>query len=108
MPWTDSVERAHAQFLATWGIPAILLSPASQPGHTFSITGVIKNPGMEEELLPGSAAGVSAVRLWVDYKNITPQPLMGDQISIDGVNYDVGKVEVDIEGGAVLKLRRNG
>jgi hypothetical protein len=106
MAWADSVERAHATFLSIWGIAATL-APAATPGRTFPITGIIARPGMEEEFIPGGPSGVSVVRFWVDYNSISPQPVIGDAITINGVSYTVGAVDVDVEGGATLKLRRN-
>jgi hypothetical protein len=106
MAWPDLVEAAHAAFLSTWGIPATL---TPQNGSaSFSITGIIKNPGMEEQSLPGGAAGTGVLRFWVDYNSISPQPVSGDTITIAGVAYTVGVPDVDIEGGATLKLRKNG
>jgi hypothetical protein len=106
MAWAELVEGANAQFLATWGTAATL-APQATPGQTFPITGIIVRPGMEEEFIPGSTTGVSAIRFWVDFLSIEPQPAMGDVITINGVNYDIGPVDVDIEGGATLKLKRN-
>src|SRR5580658_1426739 len=67
MAWPDLVEAAHAAFLDTWGIPATL-APQSGSG-TFSITGIIKNPGMEEQNVPGGAAGTGVLRFWVDFNS---------------------------------------
>jgi hypothetical protein len=39
--------------------------------------------------------------------SLNPQPIAGDGITLNGVTYDIGDIDVDIEGGAVLKLRRN-
>jgi hypothetical protein len=105
MAWADLVAAANVAFIATWGIPATL-EPQDGSGP-FSFTGIIKNPGMEEEVSPGGAAGTSVVRFWVDYSSISPQPVMGDSVTINSISYTVGKVETDIEAGAVLRLRKN-
>jgi hypothetical protein len=105
MSWADQVERAHAAFLAAWGIAA--LWQAQDQSASATITGVIKNPGMHEEYVPGGSTGTSVVRFWVDMNSLNPQPIAGDGITLNGVTYDIGDIDVDIEGGAVLKLRRN-
>jgi hypothetical protein len=110
MAWPDLVEAAHAAFLDTWGIPATL-APQSGSGP-FSITGIIKNPGMEEQNVPGGAAGTGVLRFWVDFNSpvflTVPKPQSGDTITVNGIAYTVGVPDVDIEGGATLKLRKVG
>jgi hypothetical protein len=104
MSWADQVERANQAFLDTWGIEATWQSQAG--GDPVTITGIIKNPGVEDEFIPGSAQGVAVVRFWVDFRSMDPVPARGDQIAINGVSYYIADDPVDIEGGAVLKLRR--
>ena len=69
------------------------------------ITGIIQHPAMAEDYVPGSVQGTSVVRLFVRFANITPPPRHGDTITINGIVYDVVDVDVDAQGGAVLKLR---
>ena len=104
MSWADQVERANQAFLSTWGIEAAWQPQAG--GDLVTITGVIKNPGVEDEFVPASSQGVAVVRFWVDFSSMDPAPARGDRISINGVSYYVAEDPVDIEGGAVLKLRR--
>jgi hypothetical protein len=104
MSWADQVERANQAFLETWGIEAAWQPQAG--GDPVTITGIIKNPGMADEFIPGSSQGVGVVRFWVDFDSVDPAPAKGDQITLNGVSYDVSDLDVDIEGGAVLKLRR--
>jgi len=49
--------------------------------------------------------GTAVVRLFVRFAAITPAPQRGDQVAINGNAYVVGEVDVDPQGGAVLKLR---
>lgn len=111
MAWPDLVAGANAVFLATWGVAAnggtVTLVPQNGSGQV-PIDGIIKNPAMEEQLIPGGAAGTGVLRLWVDFKNLSPQPSSGDTILVNGVSYAVGTPDVDIEGGATLKLRKIG
>jgi len=106
MAWADLVASANAAFLSTWGTPATL-QPKDGSG-LFSITGIIKNPGMEEDTLPGGPTGTAVVRLWVDFKTLPQEPSIGDSVMLNNVSYTIGKIDVDIEGGAVLRLRQNG
>lgn len=104
MAWADLVESANAAFLATWGVSATL-TPRDGSG-SLEITGIIKRPDMDEDVVPGSEAGTSVVRFWVDFSHLSRQPQIGDTVGINTVSYDVGKIDVDIEGGAVLRLRK--
>jgi hypothetical protein len=60
---------------------------------------------MAEDYVPGGVQGTSVVRLFVRFANITPSPRHGDTVAINGIVYDVVDVDVDAQGGAVLKLR---
>ena len=55
--------------------------------------------------VPGSVQGTAVVRLFARFANLSPPPRQGDTITLNGIVYDVQEVAVDIEGGAVLKLR---
>jgi hypothetical protein len=102
MAWSDAVNAADAACLATFGIP-VTFTP--QGGAAQPITGIIQNPAMAEDYVPGGVQGTSAVRLFVRFANITPPPQRGDQVAINGRAYAVAEVDVDPHGGAVLKLR---
>ena len=103
MSWPDLQAGANTILLNTFGIAATLTPADASPD--VAITGIIKNPGVEEEVIPST--GAAAVRFWVDYANIARQPVIGDTLTINGTAYTVGGVDVDVEGGAVLKLRKN-
>lgn len=105
MSWEDQVAGLHAACLNTFGISA-LWTPKDKI-QALSITGVKRTPGIEEE----SRDATVHVRFWVDSVALMgsygTSPAIGDAIQIDAVNYHVRSIEADIEGGAVLKLRRN-
>jgi hypothetical protein len=106
MGWADCAERANAAFLAAWPTPALFNPKAG--GGPISLTGVIDRPALLEDVLPAGSSGTSVVRFWVDFANVSPQPQNGDQLTLNGVNYDLFDVLVDPDGGgALLKLRRN-
>lgn len=103
MPWSDAVNAVDTACLATFGIP-VTFTPQDGSGAQ-SITGIIQNPAMAEDYVPGSVQGTAVVRLFVRFAAITPAPQRGDQVAINGNAYAVGEVDVDPQGGAVLKLR---
>jgi len=105
MSWADQVERANQAFLNTWGIQATW--QPQQGGDPVIVTGVFQKPGLPELAIPGSTQGVAVVRFWMDFDSLDPAPALGDTITINGVSYYVSDLDVDIEGGAVVKLRRN-
>lgn len=103
MAWSDAVNAADAACLATFGIPATF-TPQDGSGAQ-PITGIIQNPAMAEDYVPGSVQGTSAVRFFVRFAAITPPPHRGDLVTLNGIVYNVVAVDVDPHGGAVLKLR---
>ena len=103
MAWSDLVNTLDAACLATFGAPATF-TPQDGSGAQ-QITGIIQHPAMGEDYVPGSVQGTSVVRLFVRFANITPPPRHGDAITINSIAYGVLDVDVDAEGGAVLKLR---
>jgi len=92
-----------AACLGTFGIPATF-TPQDGSGAQ-QITGIIQAPAMGEDRLPGSISGAAVVRLFVQFASISPAPQHGDAISINGIAYSVVEVDVDTQGGAVLRLR---
>ncbi len=105
MSFRDKVETVDVTCLKEFGIPATL---NHQAGGASDIVGIVQNPAMAEDYVPGSSQGVSVVRFFVRFVDITPVPIKGDTVTLGGVTYDIGKPpEVDREGGAVLILRRN-
>jgi len=103
MPWSDAVSAVDTACLATFGIPATF-TPQDGSGAQ-AITGIIQDPAMAEDYVPGSVQGTAVVRLFVRFAALTPAPQRGDVITINGIVYNVFEVDVDPHGGAVLKLR---
>ena len=110
MPWADAAARLRKACVEEWPTTVTFL-PKS--GGNSTICGVIETPGMLEDVLPANV-----IRFWVDYDCLSPQPLIGDQITFDksvpigvvpGI-YDIADVlfrpEGSSDGGATLKLRR--
>ena len=105
MAWSDLVDKLDTTTLKVFGIPATL-NPQSG-GSPIPLTGIIQTPAMAEDFIPGSTQGVTVVRFFVRYADLSPQPQKGDTLTLNGVTYSVFEVAVDVEGGAILKLRRN-
>ncbi len=103
MAWSDLVNTLDSACLATFGT-AVTFTPQDGSGAQ-QITGIIQHPAMTEDYVPGSVQGTSVVRLFVRFANITPPPRHGDTITVNSIGYDVVDVDVDAQGGAVLKLR---
>ena len=93
----------NAAVMAAFGIP-VTFTPQDGSGAQ-QVTGIIQAPAMGEDRLPGSALGAAVIRLFVQLASITPAPRHGDVITINGVAYAVADLDVDAQGGAVLKLR---
>jgi hypothetical protein len=93
----------NATVLAAFGIP-VTFTPQGGSGAQ-QITGIIQAPAMGEDRLPGATLGAAVVRLFVPLATISPAPQHGDAITINGVKYAVVEVDVDTQGGAVLRLR---
>ncbi len=103
MAFSDLVNAMDTACLDAFGTPATF---TPQDGSAAQqITGIIQNPAMAEDYIPGSVQGTAAVRLFVRFAAITPPPRQGDMITLNSIVYDVQEVAVDMEGGAVLKLR---
>jgi hypothetical protein len=92
-----------AACLGTFGIP-VTFTPQDGSGAQ-QITGIIQAPAMGEDRLPGSISGAAVVRLFVQFAGLAPAPQHGDLITINGIAYAVVEVDVDTQGGAVLRLR---
>ena len=103
MAWSDLVNALDGACLATFGTP-VTFTPQDGSGAQ-RITGIIQHPAMAEDYVPGGVQGTSVVRLFVRFANITPPPRHGDTITVNSIAYDVVDVDVDAQGGAVLKLR---
>lgn len=86
-------------------VTAIIHFQDSSPDAT--VQGLIENPAMAEDYVPGGTQGVSVIRLYVRFVDIAPLPRKGDTVTLNGIVYSIAEVPVDREGGATLKLRRN-
>lgn len=100
--WTNLIEMLHRAALGAFGVSAIWTPQGT--GTATPITGIIQKPGQMEDVFPGSA-GSSVVRLFVAFSDFSPEPQHGDTVTLAGGVYVIQEIDVDIEGGAVLKLR---
>ena len=103
MAWSDLVNTLDGACIATFGTP-VTFTPQDGSGAQ-QITGIIQHPAMAEDYVPGGVQGTSVVRLFIRFANIAPPPRHGDTITVNNIVYDVVDVDVDAQGGAVLKLR---
>ena len=103
MAWDDQVSALDSACLAAFGVPATHMPTGAA---AVPVIGIIQNPALVEDYVPGSAQGVSVVRFFVRFAEMNPQPAHGDQLLLNGILYDVFEIEADRAGGAVLKLRR--
>ena len=103
MEFSDLVNAMDTACLDAFGT-AVTFTPQDGSGAQ-QITGIIQNPAMAEDYVPGTVQGTAVVRLFLRFANLTPPPRQGDTVAISGIVYDVLEVAVDTEGGAVLKLR---
>lgn len=102
MSWPGWIDSADSVQLSTFGVP-FTFTPQNNSAQQQQLTGIVKNPAMAEDFIPGQ--GTSVVRLFVRFANIIPAPQKGDQVTLGGIAYNVLDVETDVDGGAVLKLR---
>ena len=103
MAWSDLVNAMDTACLATFGTP-VTFTP-QDGSEAQQITGIIQNPAMAEDYVPGSVQGTAVIRLFIRFAGIEPPPRRGDTVTVNGTIYDVQEVEVDTQGGATLKLR---
>ena len=104
MSFQDLTKTLDLTCLSTFGVQATFQPQSLEP--PTDITGIIAPPPLLEDFPPGSAEGVTSVYFFVRYEDITPNPRLGDTVTIDGVTYNVEQINVDTQAGAVLKLRR--
>ncbi|HEY4359404.1 MAG TPA: hypothetical protein VGN17_00445 [Bryobacteraceae bacterium] len=109
MAFNDLVKLAHNAVLNVFGVQAesipALFTPQDYSGPQF-INGVISPPPLEEQVIPGSMTGTSVVYFFVRIVDITPQPRIGDKLTLDGVLYNIDKVNIDNQNGAMLHMRK--
>jgi hypothetical protein len=101
---TPSVDFTQFNSIFVAGGISVSFAPQDASGAQ-TINAVIMPPGLQEELMGG--AGSAVLRLWVDFKSLSPRPQKGDQFTVGTTTYVVANVDAESEatGGAVLKLR---
>lgn len=105
--WPTINASVNAVMIATFGVPATF-TPQDGAGGWLApqtILGIVMRPAMPEDVPPGYGTGTANLRLWVNFETISPPPQHGDQVAFNGTTYLVQEVDVDIDGGAILKLR---
>jgi len=100
--WATLTQNLFLAALNAFPVSAIL-TPQST-GEPVAISCIEMDGAMTEDLRPGAQR--SAVRLFVNIALITPAPQAGDVVTYNGANYAVMGAPQDINGGAVLKLRK--
>jgi len=72
-----------------------------------NLKGLLQEPPMPEDQIPGSTPGTANIRVWISYVNLFPLPTVGDQVIINSVTYRLDRPDVQLDGlGAVLVLRK--
>jgi hypothetical protein len=66
---------------------------------------IVRNPAMEEDYVPGSLAGVSALILFIP-ASAGVVALLGDTATYNGVDYNIDKSDADRCGAVVITMRR--
>ena len=85
--------------LAAFGSPVTYQQGAADP---FQITGILQKDSDEEQHQDGVYA-----RLFVLLADFPARPDHGDELVVDGTNYTVYEVSVDLTGAARLRLRQH-
>jgi hypothetical protein len=102
---TPLVDFAALNYIfADTGGTSVAFVPQDGSGQQ-TIQAIIMPPAMHEDVMGG--AGTAALRLWVDFASISPQPREGDLMIVGPGTYVVAVVEAEPQstGAAVLKLR---
>ncbi len=105
MSWSSLVNAVDIAAIDVLGGVSATFIPQDNSGSQ-NISGIIRNPAMDEDFTPGSSQGTSVVRFFVRFANITPQPRKGDVVVINGISYMIVDASADTEGGAVLVLKK--
>ncbi|HEY4360096.1 MAG TPA: hypothetical protein VGN17_03975 [Bryobacteraceae bacterium] len=110
MAFNDLIRHAYDTCLNVFGVQqegiTAVFTPQDYSGPQ-RINGIISPPPLEEQVIPGSMTGTSIVYFWVSTFDMLPVPKIGDTLTLDGVLYNLDKVNVDVYGGAMLHLRRS-
>ena len=72
MAFSDLVNSMDTACLDAFGT-AVTFTPQNGSGAQ-QITGIIQNPAMAEDYVPGSVQGTAVVRLFVRFANLAPPP----------------------------------
>jgi hypothetical protein len=93
----------NSVFTSQGGIPVTFTPQDGSDAQT--IQAIVMPPALAEEIMGGLRTAV--LRLWVDFQLLSPLPQEGDQFTVGGRTYVLGKPEAEPEstGGAILKLR---
>jgi hypothetical protein len=106
------VDNLDTLCISTFGVAAVHY-PQTTPGDNvlwggIPITGIFEDPALAEDYIPGSLPpGVTVVRFFIRLADLTVQPKKGDLLVINAVQYSVFDLDIDVEGSATLKLRKN-
>ncbi len=103
MAWSDLIALLDASCISVLGGVPATFTP--QGGSAQVINGLIQSPAMAEDYIPGGTQGVAVVRFFVRFSTISPAPHRGDAVTINGTNYVIQEVDVDVAGSGALKLR---
>jgi hypothetical protein len=87
---------------------SVTFMPAATGSSPQTINGVLM-PHLNKEMeWVEPTQGANKIHIFVRWADITPNPQVGDFVTINGYNYDIEKTpEVDEFGGATLHLKRN-
>ena len=101
MPTVDFTQ--FNSIFAAGGI-SVTFTPQNGSGAQ-TINAIIMPPALQEELMGGT--GTAVLRLWVDFKSLSPSPQEGDTFTVGPATYVAASVDAESQatGGAVLKLR---
>jgi hypothetical protein len=110
---TDIFEDLQTTCIETFGITAddyILTGVMEGGGGDVpppTISGIIAQPPLLEQALPGGSNGTTNIYFYVRYVDCNPLPVIGYGIVLNAISYDIQDILVDQAGGALLKLKRN-
>ncbi|MBF0115663.1 MAG: hypothetical protein HQM04_11570 [Magnetococcales bacterium] len=112
--WDTLSGLANRSCLATFGTP-VAYRPAlrNQPDlaeQSFPITGIFTEKNLSVTLMGAGANGLDAVvpqpTLEIRLSDLGFLPMTGDEVTVDGLLYQVVEVQPDGRGMALLRLAR--
>lgn len=107
MAFSDMIAAVDHACLSIFGDSLDVAFYPAAGGGPIAITAISVTPQNPEDYLAGGMQGVTWLPIFVRFVDISPLPQKGDVFKVNGVTYDMPNDAVDLEGGAVLKLRRN-